>query len=130
MLIAFYSTLIIFFILFVFALSYLIRLIKRKEAAGGNILALSPFILLSGIISGIYGFDFIKLQTGGVQAAHGECSIEFNENGKSIAMTTIELDEKVYQIKGSTYKHLPDGNYQCQVHYLPATKIVQSLQIE
>ncbi len=130
MLIAFYSTLAIFFILFLFALGYLIHLIKRKAASGGNILALAFFIVLSGVVSGIYGFDFIKLQAGEIHSAQGECSIEFNANGKSIATTTIELDEKVYQIKGESYKHLPDGIYQCEVHYLPITKIIQSLHIE
>lgn len=56
--------------------------------------------------------------------------IEFNDNGNSIATTTIEIDDKVYQIKGGTYNHLPDGTYQCKVHYLPVTKIIESLYIE
>ena len=130
MLIAFYSTLIIFLILFIVTLSYLVSLVKRKKATGGNVLALFSLLLLTGIVSGIYGFDFLKLQAGEVQIAQGDCFIEFNDNGNSIATTTIEIDDKVYQIKGDTYNDLPDGTYQCKVHYLPVTKIIESLHLE
>lgn len=130
MLIAFYSTLIIFFILFSFTLSYLLILIKQKKATSGNVLALSSLLILTGIVSCIYGFDFIKLQAGEVQIAQGKCFIEFNDNGKSIATTTVEIDNTIYQIKGDTYSDLPNGTYQCNVHYLPVTKIIKSLNIE
>ncbi|MEG0438937.1 hypothetical protein [Solibacillus cecembensis] len=130
MLIAFYSTLIIFLILFIVTLSYLVLLVKLKKATGGNVIALFFLLLLTGAVSGIYGFDFFKLQVGEVQIAQGNCFIEFNDNGRSIATTTIELNDKVYQIKGDTYNHLPDGTYQCNVHYLPATKIIESLHLE
>ena len=130
MLIAFYSTLTIFLILFIFTLIYLGSLIKRKMATGANVLALCSLLLLTGIVSGIYGFDFLKLQAGEVKIAQGDCFIEFNNNGRSIATTTIEIDEKAYQIKGDTYSHLPDGTYQCKVNYLPVTKIIETLHIE
>lgn len=130
MLIAFYSTLIIFFILFCFTLSYLLILIKQKRATGGNVLALSSLLILTGIVSCIYGFDFVKLQAGEVQIMQGKCFIEFNDNGKSIATTTVEIDNTIYQIKGDTYSDLPDGTYQCKVEYLPVTKIIKSLDIE
>lgn len=130
MLTAFYSTLIIFFILFIFTLGYLFHLIKQKRATGGNVLALSSLLLLTGIISGIYGFDFFKLQAGEVPIAQGKCFIEFNDNGKNIATTSVEIDDTVYQIKGDTYKGLPDGTYQCKIHYLPVTKSIESLEIE
>jgi hypothetical protein len=130
MLIAFYSTLIIFLLLFISTLCYLISLIYRKMATGGNVLALTVLLLLTGIVSGIYGFDWLKLQAGDVQIAQGDCIIEFNKNGRSIATTSIEIDNKVYQIKGDTYNDLPDGTYQCKVHYLPVTKIVESLKLE
>ncbi|PYF08955.1 cobalamin biosynthesis protein CobN [Ureibacillus chungkukjangi] len=130
MLIAFYSTLIIFFILFIFTIGYFLHLIKQKRATGGNVLALTSLLLLTGIISGIYGFDFYKLQTGEVQIAQGECFIGFNDNGKSIAKTTVEIDETIYQIKGDTFKRLPDGTYHCKIHYLPVTKSIESLEIE
>ena len=130
MLIAFYSTLIIFFILFCFTLSYLLILIKQKRATGGNVLALSSLLILTGIVSCIYGFDFVKLQAGEVQSVQGTCFIEFNDNGKSIATTTVEIDDAIYKIKGDTYSDLPDGTYQCDVHYLPVTKIIKSLNIE
>ena len=70
------------------------------------------------------------MQAGEVQIAQGDCFIEFNDNGNSIATTTIEIDDKVYQIKGDTYNDLPDGTYQCKVHYLPVTKIIESLHLE
>ena len=130
MLIAFYSTLIIFFILFSFTLSYLLILIKQKKATGGNVLALCSLLILTGVISCIYGFDFVKLLAGEVQSAQGNCFIEFNDNGKSIATTTVEIDDTIYQIKGDTYSDLPDDTYQCKVHYLPVTKIIKSLDIE
>ncbi len=130
MLIAFYSTLIVFLILSIVTLGYLISLIKRKMATGGNVLALISLLLLTGIVSGIYGFDFLKLQDGELQTAQGDCFIEFNNNGTSISTTTIEIDDKVYQIKGDTYKYLSDGTYQCKVHYLPVTRIIESLQLE
>ena len=127
MLIAFYSTLIIFFMLFSFTLSYLLILIKRKRTTGGNVLALCSLLILTGVVSCIYGFDFVKLQTGEVQIAQGKCFIEFNDNGKSIATTTVEIDSTIYKIKGDTYSDLQDGTYQCEVHYLPVTKIIKSL---
>ena len=130
MLFAFYSTLIIFFILFSFTLSYLLILIKQKKATGGNVLALSSLLILTGIVSCIYGFDFIKLQTGELQITQGKCFIEFNANGTSIATTTVEIDSTIYKIKGDTYSDLPDGTYQCKVQYLPVTKIIKSLDIE
>ena len=130
MLMAFYSILSIFLIFFIVALIYLISLIKRKRATGGNVLALFFLLLLTGIVSGIYGFDFIKLQTGEVEMAQGDCFIEFNDNGRSIATTSVEIDDVVYQIKGDTYSHLRDGTYSCTVHYLPVTKIIESLHIE
>ena len=108
----------------------MVSLIKRKMATGGNILALFFLLLLTGIVSGIYGFDFLKLQAGELKIAQGDCFIEFNNNGRSIATTTIEIDNKVYQIKGDKYNYLPDGTYQCKVHYLPVTKIIESLHIE
>lgn len=130
MLIAFYSTLIIFLVLFIFTLIYLITLFYRKMATSGKVLALFVLLLITGAVSGIYGFDFLNLKTGDLQVAQGECNIEFNENGKSIASTKIEIDEKIYEIKGRAYKHLPDGTYQCKVHYLPITKNIESLYIE
>ncbi|WP_332646007.1 cobalamin biosynthesis protein CobN [Lysinibacillus sp. 54212] len=130
MLIAFYSTLIIFLILFIVTIIYLVSLIKRKRATGGNVIALFFLLLLTGFVSGIYGFDFIKLQAGEVEKTEGNCFIEFNDNGKSIATTTVEIDENVYQIKGDTYNHLRDGTYECTVHYLPVTKIIESLHVE
>ena len=130
MLIAFYITLIIFLVLFIVTLSYLVSLVKRKKATGGNVVALCSLLLLTGIVSGIYGFDFLQLQAGKVQIAQGDCFIEFNNNGTSIATTTIRIDDKAYQIKGDTYNDLPDGNYQCKVHYLPVTKIIESLHLE
>ena len=128
MLIAFYSILIIFSILFITTLSYLIILIKQKSAKGGTVLALSTLLILTGIISGIYGFDFVKLQTGEIQKAQGKCFIEFNDNGKDIATTTVEIDDTVYKIKGNTYRDLADGTYQCNIHYLPVTKSITSLE--
>ena len=71
MLIAYYSTLIIFLILFIFTLSYLVSLIIRKMATGGNLIALFFLLLIDRIVSGIYGFDFLKLQDGDVQIAQG-----------------------------------------------------------
>ncbi|MFJ5765019.1 hypothetical protein ACIP9C_06640 [Lysinibacillus sp. NPDC093210] len=64
---------------------------------------------------------FLNLQAGEVQIAQGNCYIEFNDNGKSIATTSVEIDEKVYQIKSDTYKGLPD---------LPVTKNSETLEIE
>lgn len=130
MLVAFYSALITFLILFIITLIFLVRFITRKEATASHILALVSLLLLTGIISGIYGFDFLKLQAGELQLAQGDCLIEFNENGRSIATTTVEINGKTYQIKGDTYNHLPDGNYQCKVHYLPVTKIIESIHID
>jgi len=105
----------------------LFHLIKHNRATSGNVLALSSVLLLTGIILGIYGFDFYKLQAGELQIAQGKCFIEFNDNGKSITTTSVEIDETAYQIKSDTYKGLPDGNYQCKIHYLPFTKNIESL---
>ncbi|WP_269922950.1 hypothetical protein [Psychrobacillus psychrodurans] len=70
------------------------------------------------------------MQDGELQIAQGDCFIEFNNNGTSISTTTIEIGDNVYQIKGDTYKYLSDGTYQCKVHYLPVTKIIESLHLE
>lgn len=83
--------------------------------------ALSSLLLLTGIILGIYGFDFYKLRAGEVQIAQGNCYIEFNDNGKSIATTSVEIDETVYQIKSDTHKVLPD---------LTVTRNIETLEIE
>ena len=130
MLIVFYSTLIIFLILFTFTMGYLASLFKRKKLTSGNALALCFFLLLSGIISGIYGFDYIKLQAGELTKARGKCTIEYDDGGRSISTTTIKIDGKTYHIKGDTYSDLPDGTYQCTILYLPVTKIVEDFQIE
>lgn len=41
----------------------------------------------------------------------------------------IGISRAVYQIKGDKYNYLPDGTYQCKVHYLPVTKIIESLSL-
>ena len=84
MLIAFYSTLIIFVCLFIFTSIYLVSLLKRKMATWGNILALVSLLLLTGSVSGVYGYDYVKLLAGEMQTAQGECLIKYDHNGKSV----------------------------------------------
>lgn len=130
LLLAFYSTLILFFILFLLTFGYLIYLIKQKKATGGNVVALSTLLIIIGSISGIYGFDFYQLKAGQLQTTEGQCVIEFKDNGNSIARTTVEIDGKEYQIKGEKFKDIPDGTYQCKLYYLPVTKNIESIEIE
>ena len=98
-------------------------------ATGGNILALVSLLLFTGSVSVVYGYDYFKLQAGEMQSARGECLIKYDHNGKSIATTTVTIKDQTYQIKGNEYSNLSDGTYSCSIHYLPATKIIESLSI-
>lgn len=39
------------------------------------------------------------------------------------------IEDKVYNIKSSTYKDFPDGRYHCELTYLPISKIVTDIEI-
>lgn len=133
MLIGFYSALIIFTLLFIIAAFFFIRQFVNKKSSPYNMntFMLGVLTLFMLVVSGIYGYDFYHLQTGIQKTAEGICEISFvNGHGKSIDTTEVMIEDKVYNIKSSTYKDLPDGRYNCELTYLPISKIVTQIDIQ
>ncbi|WP_339176179.1 cobalamin biosynthesis protein CobN [Solibacillus sp. FSL R5-0691] len=132
MLIGFYSALIIFTLLFIIAAFFFIRQFVNKKVSPYNLntIMLGVLSLFMLIVSGIYSYDFYHLQTGDQKTAGGSCEITFvNGHGRSIDTTEVTIENKVYNIKSSTYKDFPDGHYQCELTFLPITKIVTQIDI-
>lgn len=133
MLIGFYSALIIFTLLFIIAAFFLIRAFVNKKVSPYNLntIMLGVLTLFMLIVSGIYSYDFYRLQTGDQKTAGGICEITFvNGHGKSIDTTEVIIENKLYTIKSDTFKNLPDGRYYCVLTHLPISKIVTDIDIQ
>lgn len=132
MLTGFYSALIIFTLLFIIAAFFFIREFVKKKVSPFNLntIMLGVLTLFMLIVSGIYSYDFYHLQTSDQKTAGGICEITFvNGHGRSIDTTEVIIEDKVYNIKSSTYKDFPDGRYHCELTYLPISKIVTQIDI-
>ncbi|MGN7476246.1 cobalamin biosynthesis protein CobN [Solibacillus silvestris] len=133
MLLGFYSGLIIFALLLIIVTVFFIREFwkKEKSAYSANTFMLGVLMLFMLILSSFYTYDFYHLHFGNIKSAEGVCDIKFvNGGGKSIDTTEVAIDNKLYSIKASTYKHLPDGRYNCDLAYLPITKIISEIDIQ
>lgn len=124
MLLAFYSTLIIFLLLFLVSSAYLLAIFNRKTSAIGKPFILTILLILSLTITCIYGYDFIHLKRDNTKYTSGICLVQFIRGGKSIDTTEVTIKDKIYKIKSEKYSDLPDGTYSCELRYLPLTKIV------
>ena len=132
MLTGFYSALILFTLLFIITAFFFIRQFVNKQVSPSNLntIMLGVLTLFMLIVSGIYSYDFFHLQTGDQRTAGGICEITFvNGHGRSIDTTEVMIEDKVYNIKSSTYKDFPDGRYHCELTYLPISKIVTDIEI-
>lgn len=132
-LIGFYSALIIFTLLFIIAAFFFIRQFVNKKSSPHNMntFMLGVLTLFMLIVTGIYGYDFYHLQAGNQKFAEGICEINFvNGHGRSIDTTEVKIEDNLYNIKSGTYKDLPDGRYNCELSYLPISKIVTQIDIQ
>lgn len=73
MLIAFYYTLIVFFILSLVTGGYFIITFKNKTASIGNKFALGFLLIFCLVITVIYGSDFILWKSKNTKEASGAC---------------------------------------------------------
>ena len=132
MLISFYSTFIAFIMLFLITLVVIVIINRKKSKDDRGVGVVMLVVLSIGtlIVSIIYGYDFIQLNTEQQRVIEGKCDTKFiNGHGKSIDTTEITIEGKIYTIKSARYKNLKDDTYYCSLSYLPITKTISEIEI-
>ncbi|WP_274307212.1 cobalamin biosynthesis protein CobN [Solibacillus daqui] len=131
MLLGFYSGLIVFVLLFFIVLFVWIKTFKLKKQNKMPIIMLGVLMVFTLVVASIYTTDFFYLKTEQTKSTAGACTLEFvSGGGNSLDTTEVIIDNKKYSIKSEHFKDIADGNYFCEITYLPVTKIVTEISIK
>ena len=131
MLLGFYSGLIVFVLLFFIVLFVWIKTLQLKKQNKVPVIMLGVLMVFTLVVASIYTTDFFYLKTEQTKSTAGDCTLEFvSGGGNSIDTTEVMIAKKTYSIKSEHFKDIANGNYYCEISYLPVTKIVTEISIQ